>query len=82
MDAPAGFGAADQCPFGDRMRQLAAQFLRCGLVGQLINQPMLDCGQLAGAPAHNAQRRQQLPGRQRVKAQSAQPIQASVKRVK
>jgi len=42
-DAPGGFGAADQCPLGDRMGEFAAQLFWGGLVGQFVDQRVL-CG--------------------------------------
>lgn len=63
-------------------REIADQLLQGGLTRQLISQPMLDGVQPLGAAVHNAQCSQQLLGRQCVKAQSTQPIQGSVKRVK
>ncbi len=41
VDPPGGLRAAGQGPFGDRMREFAAQFCGAGLAGQVVDQLML-----------------------------------------
>jgi hypothetical protein len=78
---PAGFGAADQRPLGERMRELAAQLLGRGLLLELVDQGMLAGGQ---APSHlfvALQQRQPLASVQHLGIQADDSLECGIQRI-
>ncbi len=80
-DPPGGFGAADQRPVGDRVGELAAQFLRGGFLRELVDQPMFTGTQPAAHRLVALQLCQALSGAQHLRVEPEHGIEGGVQRI-
>ena len=82
VDAPGGFGAADQRRLGDRMRELAAQLFGGGLAGNGIDQRVLERPGCGGATARSAPTTPAALGGQRLAVKLDHPIEGGIQPIK
>ena len=82
VDAPGGFGAADQCRLGDRVGEFAAELFGGGLAGNRIDQGVLGGRDAAAQPLEALQQRQLLWCGQRLAVKLEHPIERGVQPVK
>jgi hypothetical protein len=82
VDAPGGFGAADQSPLGDGMREFAAEFFGGGLAGKGIDQRVFDGRYPPSQPLAALQQRQLLWSGQRIAVEPGHCVERGVQRIK
>lgn len=82
VDAPGGFGAADQCRLGDRVGEFSAQFFGGGLAGNGIDQRVLGGRDPAAQPLETLQQRQLFTGAQRLAIKLEHPLKRGIHGIK